>query len=141
MLIKQLSIFLENKRGRFTEVANILGEAGINMTAFTVAENTDFGMLRLIVSEPERAKDILKEKLYAVSITEVVCLECPNEPGALGKAMNLLTEAGVFVEYMYAFSAGQIARVVIRPDDVDKCVEVLKSNKLELLAASELYKL
>lgn len=141
MLIKQLTVFLENKRGRFTDVANVLGEAGINMTAFTVSESADFGMLRLIVSEPDRAKDILKERLYAVNMTDVVCLECPNVPGALGKAMTLLTDAGVFVEYMYAFSAGQIARVVIRPDDTALCVEVLTNNKLELLAASELYKL
>ncbi len=141
MLIKQLSIFLENKRGRFTEVANILGDAGINMTAFTVAENSDFGILRLIVSDPEKAKEVLKAKLYAVSVTDVVCLECPNVPGSLGRAMTLLTDAGIFVEYMYAFSTGQIARVVIRPDNIDKCVEVLKNNKLELLAASELYKL
>ncbi len=140
MLIKQLSIFLENKKGRFTEVANLLGEAGINMTAFTVAENSDFGILRLIVSDPEKAKEILKGKLYAVSVTDVVCLECPNEPGSLGRAMTILTNAGIFVEYMYAFAGGETARVIIRPDDINKCVEVLTKNKLELLAASELYK-
>ena len=141
MLIKQLSIFLENKKGRFTEVANLLGESGVNMTAFTISESSDFGILRLIVSDPDKAKQVLKEKMYAVSVTDVVCLECPNEPGALGRAMTLLTDAGVFVEYMYAFSSGSTARVVIKPDNIDKCVEVLKSNKLELLAASELYKL
>lgn len=141
MLIKQLSIFLENKRGRFTEVANLLGESGVNMTAFTVSENSDFGILRLIVSEPEKAYQVLKEKMYAVSMSDVVCLECPNIPGSLGKAMTLLTDAGIFVEYMYAFSAGQIARVVIKPDHVEKCVEVLSNNKLELLAANDLYKL
>ena len=141
MLIKQLSVFLENKRGRFTEIANLLGEAGVNMTAFTVAESSDFGILRLIVSDPDKARQVLKEKMYAVNVTDVVCLECPNEPGALGRAMTLLTEAGIFVEYMYAFAAGTIARVIIRPDNIDKCVEVLKNNKLELLAASELYKL
>ncbi len=141
MLIKQLSIFLENKKGRFTEVANILGEAGVNMTAFTVAENSDFGILRLIVSDPDKAKEVLKSKLYAVNVTDVVCLECPNVPGSLGRAMTILTNAGIFVEYMYAFAAGDVARVVIRPDDINKCVEVLKNNKLELLAASELYKL
>ena len=141
MLIKQLSIFLENKRGRFTEVANILGDAGINMTAFTVAENSDFGILRLIVSDPEKAKALLKEHRYAVSVTEVVGLQCPNEPGALGKAMNIIARAGIFIEYMYAFSVGAGALVMIRPDNLEKCVEVLKSNKMELLAASELYKL
>ena len=129
MLIKQLSIFLENKRGRFTEVAHILGNAGINMTAFTVAENSDFGILRLIVSDPDKAKAILKENLYAVSVTDVVCLECPNEPGALAKAMNIITQSEIFIEYMYAFSYGDGAIVVIRPDNLEKCVEVLKTNK------------
>lgn len=141
MLIKQLSIFLENKKGRFTEVACILGEAGINMSAFTVAENSDFGILRLIVSDTDKAIQVLREKLYAVSITDVVCLECPNQPGALAAAMQIITDAGIFVEYMYAFSQGDSAHIVIRPDDVQRCVDVLKENKLTLLAASDLYKL
>lgn len=141
MLIKQLSIFLENKRGRFTEVAKILGEANINMTAFTVAENSDFGILRLIVSDTEKAIDVLRGKLYGVSVTDVVCLRCPNIPGSLAKAMDIITENGIFVEYMYAFSEGETANVIIRPDNLEKCVEVLKANKLELLAASDLYKL
>ena len=124
MLIKQLSIFLENKKGRFTEVAKILGEAGVNMSAFT-----------------EKAISVLREKLYAVSVADVVCLHCPNQPGALAKAMDIITSAGIFIEYMYAFSQGDAANVIIRPDDVNKCAEVLKANKLELIAASDLYKL
>ena len=135
MLIKQLSIFLENKKGRFTEVAKILGEAGVNMSAFTVAENSDFGILRLI------AIKVLRDRLYAVSVADVVCLHCPNQPGALAKAMDIITSAGIFIEYMYAFSQGEAANVIIRPDNVEKCAEVLKANKLELIAASDLYKL
>ena len=77
MLIKQLSIFLENKKGRFTEVAKILGEAGVNMSAFTVAENSDFGILRLIVSDTDTAIKVLRDRLYAVSVADVVCLHCP----------------------------------------------------------------
>jgi len=130
MLIKQLSIFLENKRGRFTEVANMLGDAGINMTAFTVSENSDFGILRLIVSDPDKAKDILKEARFAVSVTDVVCLRCPNLPGSLAKAINIITETGIFIEYMYAFSLGTEALVVIRPDNIEKCIDVLTDNKL-----------
>jgi len=141
MLIKQLSIFLENKRGRFTEVANILGNAGINMTAFTVAENSDFGILRIIVSDPDKAKTVLREARFAVSVTDVVCLQCPNVPGSLAKAMNILSYAGIFIEYMYAFSFGQAALVIIRPDNIEECIEVLTQNELELLAASELYKI
>ena len=141
MLIKQLSIFLENKKGRFTEVATLLGKADINMSAFTVAENSDFGILRLIVSDTDKAIAILREKLYAVSVTDVVCLRCPNEPNALARAMQYITEAGLFIEYMYAFSEGNVANVIIRPDNLELCAEVLRANKLELIAENELYKL
>jgi len=141
MLIKQLSIFLENKRGRFTEVSRILGDAGINMSAFTVSESSDFGILRLIVSDTDKAIQVLRDKLYAISVTEVICLQCPNQPGSLAKAMEIITDAGIFVEYMYAFSQGDVAHVVIRPDDVQKCAEILKANKLTLIAANDLYKL
>jgi len=84
MLIKQLSIFLENKKGRFTEVAKILGEAGVNMSAFTVAENSDFGILRLIVSDTEKAISVLREKLYAVSVADGM-LALSQPAGSLGK--------------------------------------------------------
>ena len=141
MLTKQLSIFLENKRGRFTEVAKLMGEEGINMTAFTVSENSDFGILRLIVSETDRAIKVLREHKYAVTEADVICLHCPNKPGALGRVMNIITNEGIFIEYMYAFSEGESANVIIRPDNLDKCVEVLTTNKLELLATSGLYKL
>lgn len=141
MLAKQLSIFLENKKGRFTEVTRILGDAGINMTAFTVSENSDFGILRLIVSDTEKAIQVLRDKLYGVSVTDVVCLHCPNIPGSLAKAMEIITANGIFVEYMYAFSEGETANVIIRPDNLEKCVRVLQDNKLELLVASDLYKL
>ena len=141
MLTKQLSIFLENKRGRFTEVAKLLGEEGVNMTAFTVSESSDFGILRLIVSDTEKATGILREHKYAVTEADVICLHCPNTPGALGRAMDIITNAGIFIEYMYAFSEGDSANVIIRPDNMEKCIEVLTANKLELLAASDLYKL
>jgi hypothetical protein len=141
MTIKQLSIFLENKKGRFTEVAKLLGNNNINMTAFTVSENSDFGILRLIVSDTEKAKSVLQEGKYAVSEADVICLRCPNKPGALGYAMQLLTDAGIFIEYMYAFSEGEAANVIIRPDNIELCKEVLIANKLDLLASSDLYKL
>jgi hypothetical protein len=141
MLIKQLSIFLENKKGRFTEVSQILGEAGINMTAFTVAESSDFGILRLIVSDPEKAKQVLKEHLYAVSTTDVVCVQCPNKPGSLSAIMSIITDANIFVEYMYAFSSGDRALVIIRPDDLNKTAVVLSENKIDLLASNELFSL
>jgi hypothetical protein len=139
MLIKQLSVFLENKKGRFTEVSRILGDADINMTAFTVAENSDFGILRLIVSDSERAKQVLKEQRYAVSTTDVVCVQCSDKPGSLASIMAVITDAGIFVEYMYAFSFGEKALVIIRPDNLEKTVEALTENQIDILTSDELF--
>ena len=141
MLIKQLSIFLENKKGRFTEVTTILGDAGVNMTAFTVAENSDFGIVRLLVSDSEKAKDILRENKYAVSVTDVICLQTPNEPGALSKIMKIINQADISIEYMYAFSSGNGARIIIRPDNLEKALSVLAENKVDLLASNDLFSL
>lgn len=141
MIIKQLSIFLENKSGRLNEVTNILANAGINMTAFSIADTSDFGILRVIVSEPEKALSILKENHFSVSLTDVICLSCPNEPGALAKALNILNDEDVPIEYMYAFSLGNTANIVIRPTNVRKCIDVLQKHELDLLKSSDLYKL
>jgi len=141
MLIKQLSIFLENKKGRFTEVTTLLGDAGINMTAFTVAENSDFGIVRLLVSDPEKAKNVLRENKYAVSVTDVICLQMSDDPGALSKVMRIFTKADISIEYMYAFSSGKGAVVVIRPDNLEKTLMVLAENKVDLLASDDLFSL
>ena len=125
MLIKQLSVFLENKKGRFGEITQILGEAGVNMTAFTVAENSDFGILRMIVSDTEKAQNVLREHLFAVNVTDVVCVECPNEPGELAKIMQKLSQADIFIEYMYAFSTGDTAVVILRPNQLEQTVQIM----------------
>ena len=126
MKIKQLSVFLQNKLGRFSEMATILGEAGINMQAFTVAENAEFGIVRLIVGDPERAARLLIERSFAVSVGEVFLLEMPDEPGALAARVNKLSDAGVFIEYMYAFSgANGNAVVALKPSDAVLCEKVL----------------
>ena len=140
MLIKQLSIFLENKKGRFTEVAKILGEAGVNMSAFTVAENSDFGILRLIVSDTDTAIKVLRDRLYAVSVADVVCLHCPNQPGALAKAMDIITSAGIFIEYMYAFANGDDAAAVLKSDDPARVIDILKGSGFDVYSADEAYR-
>lgn len=105
MIIKQLSVFLENKTGRINEVTRILGEEGVNLSAFSMAETADFGILRVIVSDPDKALEALKKHHFGVSLTDVVCLNCPNTPGALAKALGYLSDENVFIEYMYAFAA------------------------------------
>ncbi|MCK9159349.1 MAG: amino acid-binding protein [Bacteroidaceae bacterium] len=141
MVAKQLSIFLENKQGRLTEVTDVLAKENINLSALCIAENADFGILRAIVSEPDKAYKVLKENHFAVKITDVVGISCPNTPGALAQVMNYLSSAGVFIEYMYSFACGQVANVVIRPTNLDKCLNVLKEKKVDLIAANELYRL
>lgn len=141
MVAKQLSIFLENKSGRLTEVTEVLAKENVNLSALCIAENADFGILRGIVSDPDRAYKALKDKHFAVNVTDVVGISCPNVPGALAKVLAFLSDEGVFIEYMYSFANNNIANVVIRPSNLDKCIEVLKEKKVDLLAASDQYKL
>lgn len=141
MIAKQLSVFLENKTGRLTRVSQLLGENGINMSAYTIADTSDFGILRMIVSDPEKAYDVLKNSGFTVKISEVIGLSCPNEPGALAKALTILSNNGVEIEYLYAFSVNESANVILKPSQLNWCVEVLKAHKLELISASELYKI
>ncbi len=138
MIIKQVSVFLENKSGRLNEVTQILGDAGLNMSAFTIADTSDFGILRLIVSEPEKAKDLLKKNDFAVQITEVVLVKTPNHPGGLAKMLNILNAENVFIEYMYAFShSDETAIIVLRPTDLRKCYDILQNHQDDFLVQED----
>ncbi|MBV5312278.1 MAG: acetolactate synthase [Prolixibacteraceae bacterium] len=142
MIIKQLSVFLENKTGRLNEVTQILGNARINMSAFSVADTSEFGILRMIVSEPEKALSILKDADFSVRLTDVICLNSPNEPGALARALNILSGESVFIEYLYAYSMDdKTANIVLKPDNIQKCIEVLQAHQMELVSASDMYKI
>jgi hypothetical protein len=141
MKAKQLSIFLENKSGRLTEVTDVLGEAGVNLSAMSIADNSDFGILRCIVSDPEKAYQVLKEHHFAVKITDVIGIVCPNTSGSLAIILKYLSEKGIFIEYMYSFANGDVAHVIIRPTDLDVCEKVLEEKKVELMAANDLYQL
>ncbi len=141
MIIKQLSVFLENKTGRLTEMTKILSEQNINISAFSMAETTDYGIIRCIVTKPEEAIKVLKENRFSVNMTDVVCLTVPHEPGGLYKALKILSENNVAVEYMYAFAFNNAATVVIRSESNEKTVKVLKANKMQLLNASDIYQI
>lgn len=141
MTIKQLSVFVENKTGRINDVTRILGANGINMTAFCLAESVEFGILRMVVSDPEKAVRVLKEERFAVNVTEVVCLSCPNTPGAMSKVLDYLAAEDVFIEYMYAFSQGDMANVVIRPTDTVRWAEILQRWQCTLMGTNNLCQL
>lgn len=125
MTIKQLSIFLENRTGRINEVARILADNGINMQAFSMAETADFGLLRLIVPDVDKAVEVLRAADIAVMVTDVLCLNCPNVPGALSAVLEKLAANNIFIEYMYAYSDGDSANVIIRPNNIEEAVRIL----------------
>ena len=141
MLAKQVSIFLENKSGRLTEVTEALGEAGVNLSAMSIDDNSDFGILRCIVSDPDKAYQVLKAAGFALKVTDVIGFTCPNTPGSLAVVLKYLSDNGVFIEYMYSFSQGDYANVVIRPTDLQACDKLLEQKKVDLIAANDLYKL
>ena len=125
MTIKQLSVFLENKTGRINEVTKILARHSINMQAFSMAETADFGLLRLIVPDVDRAVEVLHAASFAVMVTDVLCISCPNVPGSLSSVLEKLASNDIFIEYMYAFSDGDSANVIIRPTNVEAALKVL----------------
>jgi hypothetical protein len=103
------------------------------MTAFSVADNSDFGILRVIVPEPEKVRTLLKDRGFAVSLTDVIAVNIPNKSGSLDKVLDLLAEAKIYIEYMYAFSEGETASVVIKPDNMVQASEILQKHKIHLL--------
>ena len=138
MTIKQLSVFLENKTGRINEVVRTLGANDINMHAFSMAETADFGILRLIVSDVDKAVEVLRSHDFAVMSTDVVCLSCENVPGSLADILEYLAQEQIFIEYMYAFAQNDRANVVIKPNDLTHCLEVLQAHHCDILTKDRL---
>ena len=138
MTIKQLSVFLENKTGRINDVVRTLGDNDINMHAFSMAETAEFGILRLIVSDVDKAVEVLREKDFAVMTTQVICLSCDNVSGALAVVLDYLAKEDIFIDYMYAFAQKESAHIVIKPNDIDRCIEVLKKHGCNILNMSQL---
>ncbi len=141
MIIKQLSVFLENKSGRLTEVTGALASARINISAFSIADTSEFGVLRMIVNKPDEAVQALKKSGISVHITDVVGVIVPHEPGGLHRMLNILSAEGMSVEYMYAFAMGDRATVIIRTEAIEGTIAILQKHKMELLKASDIYEL
>ena len=141
MIIHQLSVFLENKSGRLTEVLEVLGKENIRITALSVADTSEFGILRLIVSDPEKAKGLLKEQSFTVNLTEVISVIVPNEAKHYAKILRILSDLDISVEYTYAFSSGKKSVIILRCSNPDDAIKALKEHELELMKASDLYKI
>ncbi|MDR1153311.1 MAG: acetolactate synthase [Bacteroidales bacterium] len=136
--IRQLSIFLENKSGRLQEVLEALGNEKINITALTIADTSEYGILRLIVSDPENGYKLLKNRGFSVNLTDVLSLSVSHEAGSLAKVLKKFSEEKLSVEYMYAFSLGEKAVIVLRTDNRPKAFEIIERNNFTLISEDEI---
>lgn len=141
MSVKQISVFLENKTGRLAEATKALGDNNINIRALAIADTADFGVLRMIVNDPDKAMEILKEDGFTVSETDVIAMEVPDRPGGLAKVLFMLTSERVNIEYLYCFieKSGESAIVVLRVEDVQRAKQILRSGGIRLPKAEEVY--
>ena len=140
MYVKQLSVFVENKFGKLAEILGALAKNSIDISALSLADTSEFGILRLIVDKPELAVSVLKEEGVIVKLSDVLAIAIDDCPGGLSKALDILTEANVVIEYMYAFigKADGKAMTVIRVDDEAKAIDALKNGGVTLLTTEDI---
>jgi hypothetical protein len=143
MQVEQISVFLENRSGRLAEITRVLGEAGVSIRALSLADTSDFGILRLIVNDNDKAKAALKEHGFTVGKTNVVAVEVEDRPGGLNHILEILSKEDINVEYMYAFvqHTGEDAVIIFRFDDTDAAVKILLDNNIKVLEGKTVYTL
>lgn len=143
MRVKQISVFIENRSGRLREVADVLGSNGINIRALSLADTSDYGILRLIVNKPGDALAVLKKANFTLSETDVIAVEVGDHPGGLAEVLDILGSAGINVEYMYAFVEKSSANAVMifRIEDIEKAIKVLGTSKVRILTNEEVTRL
>lgn len=143
MLIKQISVFVENKSGRLAEITKVIADANIDMRALSIADTTDFGILRVIVNKPDEAEKLLREAGMTVSVTNVIAIGVDDHPGCFSNALQVLASNNVDVEYMYAFVSRDTkkAYIIVRVADNDKAIGVLTREGIELLDEKGFYEI
>ena len=143
MKITQLSVFLENRAGRLADIATTLGDIGVNIRAMSLADTTDFGVLRLIVNDTAKARQVLKDLGFAVRLTEVLAVEIPDRPGELGRLLRIIEQAGLNLEYVYGFveKNSDNAILIIRFDDLDRAIAAIQAKGIRILDDSRLSRL
>jgi len=126
MMIQQLSVFVQNESGRLVNVTELLQQADINISALSIAETEEYGILRMIVSDTEKAAEVLRKEDYKVKITNVICLVTPDVPGELSKKLKTLAAEGINVAYMYGYSSDGKARLILKTNDPERAAKVLE---------------
>jgi hypothetical protein len=139
--IRQISVFLENKSGRLLDACRCLADAGVNIRALAIAETADYGVLRLIVDDPDVAMRVMSEKEFTVSETDVIAVEVPDEPGGLAGVLTPLHDANVNIEYVYCFveKSGESAIVVFRVEQLDEAIKALQVGGYKVMREEEVY--
>jgi hypothetical protein len=133
--VKQLSVFIENKTGRVSEVTDVLGNAGVNIRGFSVSDTSDFGIVRLIVNDPDKGREVLSEAGFRVKVSDVICLELPDHPGGLAGVLKVVSGAGVNIEYVYSLIS---TYVVINVADIDRAISLLEGKAVRLVTQEEI---
>jgi hypothetical protein len=143
MKIPQLSLFISNSPGTLADIAAILGEIGVNIRAMSLADTNNFGVLRMVLDDADKARQVLKDYGYPVRSNEVIAVEIADRPGSLGALLRVLADAGRNVEYMYAFVQKNAERAVLilRLDDLDGAIACLQGAGVTVLSGAELYAL
>ena len=135
MNVKQLSVFIENKAGRVSEVSGVLGGAGVNIRGFSVSDTADYGIVRLVVDDPDRGHEVLHEAGFAVKDNDVLCVELPDQPGGLANVLKVVSSAGVNVEYVYSLIG---TYVVINVPDIERALALLADKPVRLVTQEEI---
>ena len=140
-MVKQISVFVENKKGRLARITDVLGKGGIDLIALSIADTTNFGIMRCIVNDPEKALKLLKENDITASTTEVIVAEVVDKPGGLAYVLGLLDKADISVEYLYSFvrTPNENALILFRVEDIDTAVRALEAGGVKLLNEKDIY--
>lgn len=141
MTVKQISVFIENREGRLKEVLRVLKEHGVNIISMSLADTTEYGLLRLIVNEPERGSNALLENGFSGMTTDVFVVKLPHTAGSLQNILEIVAENNINIEYMYGLSVeGEDASIVLKVKNLDKMAGVLRDNGIETMSTEELKK-
>ena len=139
MLIKQLSVFIENREGRLEKVLDTLKKSDINIISLSLADTADYGLLRLIVSNPELGKDTLRKNGFSAMLTDVMAIKLSHRVGKLQELLAVICKASINIEYMYALSTGKDdASIVLKTSDVEKAVELLQAEGIEIIKSADI---
>lgn len=141
MYIRQLSIFVENRQGRLAEITSVIGQSGVDIRALSIADTTDFGILRIIVNNPEKAEGALREANMTVKSNFVIGVEISDKPGALSQVLEVLSKSNITIEYLYAFITKKkdTAYVILRVEDNDAAAQVLHQSGIRMVDPKEIY--